>query len=128
MQATRPMMPRAWSFAPVIALAAAATLALTLAGCCCKPTSGSGLEGGTKQRGPARWGTGVINAPAFANGAPRRGIVRSAPNLTASEVARLDNGTQVDVVAKEAGGWYRISWSTGNGYIHGDVLRVTQGG
>ena len=75
-------------------------------------------------------GEATVNAPPFSNGNPRRGIVRSAPNFQASEVARLDNGTTLNLIRPPlAGGWCEVSWPAGvdsnRGYIHIDVLDVT---
>jgi hypothetical protein len=75
-------------------------------------------------------GEATVNAPAFRSGAPRRGIVRSAPNFQASEVARLDNGTVLNLVRPPLpGGWCEVSWPISSdakrGFIHSDVLDIT---
>lgn len=70
-----------------------------------------------------------IDAPPFRNGSPRRGIVRSAPNFQAPEVARLNNGTVLNLIRPPAGGWCEVSWPVGSdanrGFIHSDVVDVT---
>jgi hypothetical protein len=75
-------------------------------------------------------GEATVNAPAFRSGAPRRGIVRSAPNFQASEVARLDNGTVLNLIRPPLpGGWCEVSWpissDANRGFIHSDVLDIT---
>lgn len=75
-------------------------------------------------------GEATVDAPPFSNGTPRRGIVRSAPNFQASEVARLDNGTVLNLVRPPlAGGWCEVSWPVGSdanrGFIHSDVVDLT---
>jgi hypothetical protein len=75
-------------------------------------------------------GEATVNAPPFKNGNPRRGIVRSAPNFQAPEVARLNNGTVLNLVRPPLpGGWCEVSWPVNSdanrGFIHSDVLDVT---
>ncbi len=104
---------------------------------CCKnndtPTPDSSTASNARKVAPAAAkagiGVGTVNAPRTANNQTGRGIVRTAPNFQASEVIRLDPGTQVTVTGTSPGGWYAISWPPGvnsqSGYIHGDVMQVT---
>lgn len=67
--------------------------------------------------------TATISAPNNPDGSPRRGIVRSAADFKASEVTRLNNGTSITILEELHGGWLRIEWNGGSGFIHHDVVR-----
>jgi len=114
--------------------------ALLAATACCKnndsPTPDSSSSTGAGKAAPgnraaakAGIGVGTVNAKKTATNQTGRGIVRTAPNFQASEVIRLDPGTQVTVTGTSPGGWYAISWPPGvdsqSGYLHGDVMQVS---
>lgn len=115
--------------------AIAAAIALAISGCCgnkdhASPDSSSSPGAANRGQGTGTGagsgiGTGTINAKKTATNQTGRGIVRTAPNFQASEVTRLDPGTQVIITATAPGGWYAISWPAGKGFIHGDVMQVS---
>lgn len=114
-----------------------ATAALALVGCCGsgasndppKPdptTSPANLEPAALPVQPTEPSlpTAYIEAPETRTGAPRRGIVRAAPDFKAGEMTRLNNGTQIWILQRGHGGWLQVKWNGGGpGWIHRDVVR-----
>jgi hypothetical protein len=98
-----------------------AMLALFLGGCCGGGSASSTEGGNATTRSYPR---GVIAAPVSKAGNVQRGIVRAAPNFQASEVTRLDNGTEVAITQRLSAGWLHVQWPYPNGgmtgYIHQD--------
>lgn len=112
--AVRLMRASRWGAGLVLVLAASG---------CCGGGSSSADNGSSSPPAAPR---AVVAAPDNADGSPRRGIVRSAPNFKASEVNRLDNGTAIAIDEQLAGGWLRVHWpyprGSSTGFIHQDVV------
>ncbi len=61
--------------------------------------------------------TGIITASAL--------NVRSEPSTSSNVIGLLYNGASVNIVAVE-GAWYKISFNSSTGFVHGDYVSVTR--
>ena len=50
--------------------------------------------------------------------------VRSEPNTTSSVLAKLRNGTEVDILSESTDGWYEIAFGDSKGYVSSDYVVV----
>jgi len=53
--------------------------------------------------------------------------VRSEASVAGDVLAKLSNGTQVEVLSKTADGWYEIAHDQTTGYVSGEYLKVDAG-